>query len=120
MGLTELTSHLSLIDYIAVSGRKSMLEAADSYRENLRHPSVIKNAHYVTPLSPGYSTGYVPEALTKYTYPIGTFWRSDVGQRIISAPKGGEHLLPQPTHFNGHTNGGIKKLVNGINGLTAH
>ncbi|KUL92387.1 hypothetical protein ZTR_02228 [Talaromyces verruculosus] len=90
MGLTELTSHLSTIDYIAVSGRKSMLEAADSHRENLRHPSVIKDAHYVTPLAPGYSTGYTEEALEKYTYPTGSFWSSDIGKEIIAQPTGGE------------------------------
>ncbi|RAO71604.1 uncharacterized protein BHQ10_007616 [Talaromyces amestolkiae] len=90
MGLTELTSHLSTIDYIAVSGRKSMLEAADSHRENLRHPSVIKDAHYVTPLAPGYSTGYTEEALEKYTYPTGSFWSSDIGREIIAQPTGGE------------------------------
>ena len=90
MGLTELTSHLSTIDYIAVSGRKSMLEAADSHRENLRHPSVIKDAHYVTPLAPGYSTGYTEEALEKYIYPTGSFWSSDIGKEIIAQPTGGE------------------------------
>jgi L-galactonate dehydratase len=90
MGLTELTSHLSTIDYVAVSGRKSMLENADSHRENLRHPSKIVNAHYVTPLAPGYSTGYTDEALAKYTYPNGSFWVSDVGLQIIAQPTGGE------------------------------
>ncbi|GAM36235.1 mandelate racemase/muconate lactonizing enzyme [Talaromyces pinophilus] len=90
MGLTELTSHLSTIDYIAVSGRKSMLEAADSHRENLRHPSVIKDAHYVTPLAPGYSTGYTEDALEKYTYPTGSFWSSEIGKGIIAQPTGGE------------------------------
>ncbi len=90
MGLTELTSHLSLIDYIAVSGKRSMLEFADSHRENLRHPSQIVDAHYVTPLSPGYSIGYTEEALEKYTYPNGSFWSSEVGLRIIAQPTGGE------------------------------
>ncbi|KAF9877965.1 putative l-galactonate dehydratase protein [Colletotrichum karsti] len=90
MGLTELTSHLSTIDYVAISGRKSMLENADSHRENLRHPSKIMNAHYVTPLAPGYSTGYTDDALEKYTYPSGSFWKSDVGLRIIDQPTGGE------------------------------
>lgn len=90
MGLTELTSHLSTIDYIAISGRKSMLENADSHRENLRHPSRIVDAHYVTPLEPGYSTGYTEEALRKYVYPDGEFWRSEVGQEIMRAPTGGE------------------------------
>ncbi|CAM1504554.1 Fc.00g021450.m01.CDS01 [Cosmosporella sp. VM-42] len=90
MGLTELTSHLSTIDYIAISGRKSMLENADSHRENLRHPSKIENAHYVTPLSPGYSTGYTDVALEKYTYPNGSFWSSDLGKEIMAQPTGGE------------------------------
>ncbi|CAK7221610.1 hypothetical protein SBRCBS47491_004587 [Sporothrix bragantina] len=90
MGLTELTSHLSTIDYVAVSGRKSMLENADSHRENLRHPSKIVNAHYVTPLAPGYSTGYTDEALEKYTYPTGSFWQSDIGLEISAQPTGGE------------------------------
>ncbi|CAH0028427.1 unnamed protein product [Clonostachys rhizophaga] len=89
MGLTELTSHLSTIDYIAISGRKSMLENADSHRENLKHPSKIENAHYVTPLAPGYSTGYTDEALEKYTYPNGSFWSSDIGLEIIAQPTGG-------------------------------
>ncbi|CAI7668052.1 unnamed protein product [Penicillium pancosmium] len=90
MGLTELTSHLSTIDYVAISGRKSMLEFADSHRESLRHPSKIENAHYVTPLDPGYSTGYTDEALEKYSYPRGSFWASDVGLKIIDQPTGGE------------------------------
>ncbi|KLP15835.1 Uncharacterized protein LW94_5685 [Fusarium fujikuroi] len=90
MGLTELTSHLSTIDYVAISGRKSMLENADSHRENLRHPSKIVNTHYVTPLSPGYSTGYTDEALEKYTYPDGKFWASEIGLKIIAQPTGGE------------------------------
>lgn len=90
MGLTELTAHLSLIDYVAVTGRKSMLEYADSFRENLRHPSRIVNAHYETPVAPGYSTGYTDEALEKYVYPTGKFWQTDVGQKIINQPTGGE------------------------------
>ncbi|GME46262.1 hypothetical protein GTA08_BOTSDO00156 [Neofusicoccum parvum] len=86
MGLTELTSHLSLIDYITVSGKKSMLEFADSHREHLRHPSQVKEAHYVSPVQPGYSIGYTDEALEKYHYPDGSFWRSETGLEIISAP----------------------------------
>jgi L-galactonate dehydratase len=86
MGLTELTSHLSLIDYIAVTGKKSMLEFASSRRENLRHPSRVENAYYVTPLQPGYSTGYTDEALGQYTYPTGKFWTSDIGLKIMASP----------------------------------
>lgn len=90
MGLTELTSHLSTIDYIAISGQKSMLEYADSFRENLRFPSQIVDAHYVTPLAPGYSIGYTDQAFEQYTYPSGSFWKSDVGLGIIAQPTQGE------------------------------
>jgi L-galactonate dehydratase len=90
MGLTELTSHLSNIDYICVSGKKSMLETATSYSENLRHPCKVENAHYVTPLEPGYSVGYTDEALAKYVFPHGQFWSSDIGQSIINGPTEGE------------------------------
>lgn len=93
MGLTELTSHLSTIDYIAISGRKSMLEAAESYRENLAHPAVIREAHYVTPLDPGYSIGFAEGVLEKFTYPNGSFWVSEVGEKIKGARKGGEDLI---------------------------
>jgi L-galactonate dehydratase len=90
MGLTELTSHLSTIDYIAISGRKSLLENADSHRENLRYPSRIVDPHYVMPLDHGSSTGYTVQALEKYTYPDGSLWRSDVGREIMNAPTWGE------------------------------
>lgn len=90
MGLTELTSHLSNIDYICVSGKKSMLENAISYSENLRHPSKVVNAHYVSPVDPGYSIGYTDEALKKYTFPHGTFWSSELGQKIMHAPSEGD------------------------------
>ncbi|CDK24808.1 unnamed protein product [Kuraishia capsulata CBS 1993] len=93
MGLTELTSHLSTIDYVSISGRKSMLEAADSYRENLAHPCEIRDAHYVTPMDPGYSIGYTPGAIEKYLYPNGSFWTSEIGEKIKQAPKGGDGLL---------------------------
>jgi L-galactonate dehydratase len=86
MGLTELTSHLSLIDYITVSGKKSMLEFADSHRENLRYPSEVKDAHYISPVQPGYSIGYTDDALEKYTYPSGSFWKSEIGLKIMAAP----------------------------------
>jgi len=89
-GLTELTSHLSNIDYICVSGQKSMLEHADSYSENLKFPSKVQNAHYVTPLEPGYSIGYTESALEKYSYPQGEFWASELGQKIMNAPSEGE------------------------------
>ncbi|KKY27064.1 putative mandelate racemase muconate lactonizing protein [Phaeomoniella chlamydospora] len=93
MGLTELTSHLSIIDYVAVSGKKSMLEYAENKRHKkyMRHPSEVRNAHYVSPSAPGYSTGYNDGCIEEFEYPSGRFWRSEIGQQLINGPKG-EHL----------------------------
>ncbi|PSN65911.1 enolase C-terminal domain-like protein [Corynespora cassiicola Philippines] len=82
MGLTELTSHLSLIDYIVVSGRKSMLEFADNKRHKpyLRHPAEIRDAHYVSPIVPGYSVGYQNGAVERFEWPTGSFWANEEGK----------------------------------------
>jgi len=89
MGLTELTSHLSLIDYIAVSGKRSMLEYAENsrHKKHMRHPSEVLNAFYVTPRAPGYSIGYNEGCIEQFEYPNGEFWRGETGQNIINSAK---------------------------------
>lgn len=83
MGLTELTSHLSLIDYIVVSGQKSMLEFAENKRHRVyqKYPAEVKDAYYVTPMAPGYSVGYQNGCVEKFEWPTGSFWASEDGRR---------------------------------------
>ncbi|CAL5874535.1 uncharacterized protein PFLUO_LOCUS8831 [Penicillium psychrofluorescens] len=87
VGLNEYTQHLALINYLCVSGEKSLLEHINSFREVLTHPVQTKDGHFVTPYEAGYSVEYKPEAIAKYEYPSGTFWTSEQGQAIINGPK---------------------------------
>ncbi|KAL7813871.1 enolase C-terminal domain-like protein [Trichoderma aethiopicum] len=87
IGLNEYTQHLALINYLCVSGEKSLLEHISSFREVLKTPCQTKDGHFVTPYEAGYSVEYKPEAIEKYTYPTGSFWRSEQGLAIINEPK---------------------------------
>ncbi|PTB62636.1 enolase C-terminal domain-like protein [Trichoderma citrinoviride] len=87
IGLNEYTQHLALINYLCVSGEKSLLEHISSFREVLKTPCQTKDGHFVTPRDAGYSVEYKPEAIEKYTYPTGSFWTSEQGLAIINEPK---------------------------------
>jgi L-galactonate dehydratase len=87
IGLNEYTQHLALINYLCVSGEKSLLEHINSFRGVLTHPVQTKDGHFVTPYEAGYSVEYKPEAIEQYKYPSGTFWTSGQGQAIINGPQ---------------------------------
>ena len=69
VGLPEYTQHVSTIDYVVVSGNKSLLEFVDSLHEHFLHPSHVQHGHYVTPLEPGYSVEMKAESMRKYEFP---------------------------------------------------
>lgn len=85
--MTEYTQHLALLNYLCVSGEKSLLEHINSFSEVLKHPVQTREGHFVTPWESGYSVEYKPEAIEKYKYPEGTFWNSEKGLAIRNGPK---------------------------------
>ena len=90
VGLPEYTQHVSTIDYICVSGNKSILEYVDSLHEHFLHPSRIVNGHCVTPTEPGYSVEMKPESMEKYEYPGAegvSWWRSEEAKSILKGPR---------------------------------
>ncbi|KJZ74587.1 Mitochondrial enolase superfamily member 1 [Hirsutella minnesotensis 3608] len=90
VGLPEYTQHLSTIDYIAVSGKRSLLEYVDHLHEHFLHPSVIKDGYYQTPTEPGYSVEMKAESLHKYAFPGEegvSWWRSDEAKPVLEGPK---------------------------------
>ncbi|OAA66894.1 Mandelate racemase/muconate lactonizing enzyme [Niveomyces insectorum RCEF 264] len=87
IGLNEYTQHLALLNYVCVSGQKSLLEHINSFSEVLTHPVQMENGYFLTPWETGYSVEYKPEAIAAYAYPHGTFWQSEQGQKIINGPK---------------------------------
>jgi L-fuconate dehydratase len=84
VGLCEYVQHLSIFDYIAVSGslEDRVCEYVDHLHEHFVDPCIVKNARYVTPLRPGYSIDIKPESIAEYEFPAGRFWKSSVGRNI--------------------------------------
>jgi len=76
VGLCELVQHLSVIDYVCVSGSLEgrVIEYVDHLHEHFVDPVVIRDAHYVVPSKPGYSAEMLPESLERYRYPDGAEW----------------------------------------------
>ncbi|KAI9722494.1 MAG: L-galactonate dehydratase [Chrysothrix sp. TS-e1954] len=90
VGLPEYTQHVSTIDYVCVSGNKSILEYVDSLHEHFLHPSRIINGHCVTPTEPGYSVEMKPESMQKYKYPGDeglSWWRTDAAKAILEGAR---------------------------------
>ncbi|KAF2475729.1 L-galactonate dehydratase [Lindgomyces ingoldianus] len=86
VGLPEYTQHLSTIDYVVVSGKKSVLEYVDHLHEHFFHPSEIKDGYYVTPMEPGYSVEMKPESMERFSFPGeegASWWRSDEAKAIL-------------------------------------
>ena len=77
VGLCEYVQHLSMFDFIAVSGTQEnrVTEYVDHLHEHFVDPVVIRNGRYMPPLQPGYSIRMKPESLLTYRYPQGTAWR---------------------------------------------
>jgi L-fuconate dehydratase len=76
VGLCELVQHLSMFDFVAVSGsvRDRVVEYVDHLHEHFVDPVVIRDGHYVTPTAPGFSAAMRPESLATYAYPDGPAW----------------------------------------------
>ncbi|KAF2684351.1 mandelate racemase/muconate lactonizing protein-like protein [Lentithecium fluviatile CBS 122367] len=90
VGLPEYTQHLSTIDYLCVSGKKSVLEFVDHLHEHFYHPSEIKEGYYVTPTSPGYSVEMKPESLEAFAFPGKegvSWWRSEEARGILEGER---------------------------------
>ncbi len=77
VGLCEYVQHLSIFDFIAVSGslENRVIEFADHLHEHFLDPCEVKNGHYVAPLAAGYSIEMKSLSLEQYEFPNGLIWR---------------------------------------------
>jgi len=77
VGLCEYVQHLSMIDYISISGTKEnrVIEYVDHLHEHFLEPVVIKNGAYMPPKNPGFSIEMKPKSLQDYEFPNGKIWR---------------------------------------------
>ncbi|OAH11040.1 L-fuconate dehydratase [Streptomyces jeddahensis] len=90
VGLCELVQHLSMFDYVALSGTTEdrVIEYVDHLHEHFLEPVVIREGHYQAPTAPGFSAAMRPESIAEYTYPGGAFWAADLAQREHAQQKG--------------------------------
>ncbi|BAL88185.1 putative mandelate racemase [Actinoplanes missouriensis 431] len=76
VGLCELVQHLSIFDFVAVSGSLGdrAIEYVDHLHEHFIDPVVIRDGAYRVPAAPGFSAEMRPETLQRFAYPDGPAW----------------------------------------------
>lgn len=77
IGLCEYVQHISLIDYIVVSGSLDgrCTEYAAHLHEHFIHPVRVRGGRYLVPNEAGYSIEMHPESLRALRFPRGSEWR---------------------------------------------
>lgn len=73
VGLCEYVQHISMIDYLAISGTMAdrVIEYVDHLHEHFIDPCVISDAAYMPPEAPGYSIAMKPQSLRDYRFDGG-------------------------------------------------
>ncbi|MDT0322549.1 L-fuconate dehydratase [Streptomyces millisiae] len=81
VGLCELVQHLSIFDYVAVSGtlEDRVTEYVDHLHEHFVDPCVVENGAYTLPSRPGYSAEMRADSVAAHTYPTGAYWAGAAG-----------------------------------------
>jgi L-fuconate dehydratase len=85
VGLCELVQHLSIFDYVAVSGSldKRLTEYVDHLHEHFVDPVIVSNGHYALPSRPGYSAELRDETVQRYRFPDGQYWLERKAQDLL-------------------------------------
>ncbi len=78
VGLCEMVQHLSMFDYVALSGTTDgrRIEWIDHLHEHFTAPAQVIGGRYVTPSAPGASTQLRPESVTEFSFPGGAAWQA--------------------------------------------
>lgn len=86
VGLCEYVQHLSMIDFIAISGSldNRIIEYVDHLHEHFYDPVFINNGHYMPPTLAGYSITMKEQSLEDYTYPTGIIWQEIINEVAVA------------------------------------
>jgi len=76
VGLCEYVQHLSMFDFVAVSGSVDgrIIEYVDHLHEHFVDPVRVRGGRYLVPEAPGYSITMKPESLARFAFPDGPAW----------------------------------------------
>ena len=77
VGLCEAVQHLSMFDYVALTGTTDgrMIEWIDHLHEHFVEPARMERGRYLAPAAPGASAELRPESVKEFSYPLGPAWR---------------------------------------------
>ncbi|MFC8719694.1 enolase C-terminal domain-like protein [Kitasatospora sp. NPDC057198] len=81
VGLCELVRHLSMFDWVALSGtvEDRAIEYVDHLHQHFTDPAVITDGHYAAPTAPGFSATMHRASIDTYRYPDGAYWAEELG-----------------------------------------
>jgi L-fuconate dehydratase len=76
VGLCEMVQHLSMLDYVAVSGtwEDRVIEHVDHLHEHFITPVCLERGRYRAPFAPGGGGEMLADSVTEYSYPDGPVW----------------------------------------------
>ncbi|MEV4604845.1 enolase C-terminal domain-like protein [Amycolatopsis sp. NPDC049253] len=79
VGLCELVRHLSMFDFVAVSGEDTdrTIEWVDHLHEHFTDPAVVRDGRYLAPTAPGFSARMHDATLRRFRFPDGPEWTED-------------------------------------------
>jgi L-fuconate dehydratase len=78
VGLCEYVQHLSMFDFISVTGsmENRLIEYVDHLHEHFLDPVRIQQGCYLPPALPGYSISMKKNSLADHEFPTGKIWRT--------------------------------------------
>jgi L-fuconate dehydratase len=76
VGLCEMVQHLSMLDYVAVSGtwEDRLIEHVDHLHEHFVTPVRLEHGRYRAPLAAGGGGEMLAASVARYSYPDGPVW----------------------------------------------
>lgn len=89
VGLCEAVQHMSMFDFVAVSGQKEdrMIEFVDHLHEHFVTPIDVHDGCYWPPLAPGGGSEMHAASVAEYTFPDGAFWLADAAAQAAAVEK---------------------------------
>jgi len=87
VGLCEAVQHLSMFDFVALSGTKEdrMIEFVDHLHEHFVTPVEMRSGRYWPPTAPGGGSEMLPASLADYRYPDGPVWAAEAGSAAAAS-----------------------------------
>lgn len=88
VGLCEMVQHLQMWDFVRLSGTSEnrVIEYVDQQHEHFEEPVRVRNACYMVPTGPGYSTKLKHDSVRKYSYPNGEQWQDMFEEGLFQRP----------------------------------